>query len=305
MEYYFNQSHMMNLGELASSMWDRNRIIFKDSPIKLLMPVGQLSTVSFEDCCEKRAKELALLNKKIYVLWSGGLDSTNVFLCLREVLPKENLAVLYTKASLKEYPNFFESNILNIYESYEFDMDTMWMAVEKYCQQGILVTGEIGDQLFGSSWIDKETPTNTDWKLFKNGMLLNIPNFEEFVESCPHKLENLSEVFWWMNYSLKYQYVQVRMLLDNKKTILNKNIYHFFDTKMFNDYAVSTPLAEKMPNFDKKNYKYPMRLVIEKLSKDKDYAYNKPKVRSWNSVFKYTKLATAIDTNWTRYYENN
>lgn len=302
MEYYFNQSHMMNLGELAGSMWDRNRIIFKDSPIKLLMPVGELNSVSFAEACEDRAKELASLNKKIYVLWSGGLDSTTVFLCLREVLPKENLAVLYTKASLEEYPNFFESNILDIYESHEFDMDTMWIAVEKYSQQGILVTGEIGDQLFGSSWIDKEAPTNTNWKSFKNGMLLKIQNFEEFVESCPHKLKNLSEVFWWMNYSLKYQYVQVRMLLDNKTTILNENIYHFFDTKMFNDYAVSTPLVEKMPNFDKKNYKYPMRLVIEKLSKDKDYAYNKPKVRSWITKFKYTKLANAIDTNWNRYY---
>lgn len=95
----------------------------------------------------------------------------------------------------------------------------------------------------------------------------------------------------------------MRMLLNNTASKLNDNIFHFFDTVEFNNYAVSTPMQVKIPKYDCRNYKYPLRELIAKLSGDNDYAFNKPKVYSWGGAYS-APLATAIDTNWNRHYEN-
>jgi hypothetical protein len=304
MKYYFRKKSTLNLGTLAECMWDRNEIVTPNSDILLLTPIGKLSSISFLTACENRGKELANLDSKIYVLWSGGLDSTTAFLVLREVVPAEQLAVLYTADSLTEYPGFFDAHIKGIHENHKFSMATMAQTMEKFCKLGVIVTGEIGDQLFGSAWSTTGTSQELkdNWKNFKYGALLKIPRVEQFVEACPKKIENALDVLWWFNYAMKYQYVQMRMLRDNTSTQLNSNIYHFFDTPDFNDYAVSIDSETRMPEFDMKNYKYPMREVIYKLSGDKEYAFNKPKVRSWNAHG--NPLAEAIDTNWVRYADN-
>lgn len=304
MQYYFRKKSTINLGTLAEYMWDRNGVVTPNSDIVLITPIGKVSNVDFLTSCEKRGQELATLGSKIYLLWSGGLDSTTAFLILREALRASQLAVLYTADSLTEYPGFFETHIEGTYESHRFSMTTMAQTMEKFCKLGIIVTGEIGDQIFGSAWstVGTEQELKANWKDFKGGTLLRIPRVEQFVESCPRTIENALDVLWWFNYAMKYQYVQMRMLLDNTSTQLNKNLYHFFDTSDFNDYAVSIDSGTRMPGFDMKNYKYPMREVIYKLSKDKEYAFNKPKVRSWNA--NGNPVAGAIDTSWVRYADN-
>lgn len=301
MKYYFRKKSTLNLGSLAEYMWDRNEIVTPNSDICLLSPIGKINNIDFLTACEKRGKELANLNNKIYLLWSGGLDSTTAFLILREFVEIDKLVVLYTDDSLAEYPGFFESEINGIYENHRFSMSTMAQTMEKFCKLGVIVTGEIGDQIFGSAWstVGTNEELKSNWKNFKGGILLNVPRVEQFVDACPRKIENALDILWWFNYAMKYQYVQMRMLLDNTSTQLNKNIYHFFDTPDFNDYAVSIDAETRMPEFDMKNYKYPMREVIYKLSKDKNYAFNKPKVRSWNAHG--NPLAGAIDTNWIRH----
>lgn len=299
---YFNKKDTLQLGFLAQDMWDRCGVVNTPGAMQVLSPVGSLSDISFENACHSAAQ--TYIDKKVFLYWSGGLDSTAVFLLLRDYLKQDQLTVLYTRASLKEYPGFFEKQIEHKYKSILFDAREMPLITEKYCQQGVIVTGEIGDQVFGSGWFidaDKEV-LQKPWKDFREGVFLAIPNIEQSTLKAPQKIENVSELLWWLNYSLKYQYVQLRMLLDNQASKLNENIFHFFDTKNFNDYAVSTPMKVKMPGYDRKNYKYPMRELIAKLSGDTDYAFNKPKVRSWG-VAHNQPIATAVDTNWVRYYE--
>lgn len=292
-------------------MWDRNQIIEPDARMKLLMPIGELvQPTNIYDLCMERAVELALLvqntDKKLHIFWSGGIDSTLVLMCLREVLPATKIVVLYTGDSLTEYPGFFEQHINGTFETFEFSMGTVWKAIDFACQKGIAVTGEIGDQVFGSvlylngdsDWLMQP------WQNFDSGLAAD-DSYQEFVAACPQKINNVAEFLWWVNYSMKYQLVQCRMMLDNTSSLLNENLFHFFDSKAFNDYAVSTPIEEKIPGYVLEAYKKPLRDVIYRLSNDATYAYTKPKVRSLVPVygrFSHRKIAAALDTDWNRYY---
>jgi len=301
---YFNEKDTLSLGFIAEYMWDRCGVVCPPGSMQVLSPIGVISSITFEQACHNAAKTYA--NKEIFLYWSGGLDSTLVFLLLREYVHPSQLTVLYTQASLEEYPGFFEKHIAGVYKSKLFTVGSMATMTEKFCQEGVIVTGEIGDQVFGSGWFidaDKDV-LQKDWKSFRDGIFLTIPNIEQSIAKCPQKITNIATFLWWLNYTLKYQYVQIRMLLDNKSSILNTNIFHFFDTPDFNSYTVSNPMQVKMPGYDLKNYKYPLRELIAKLSGDNDYAFNKPKVRSWRGA-PPSSIANAIDTNWTRYYASN
>jgi hypothetical protein len=185
-------------------------------------------------------------------------------------------------------------------------MGTTWRAIDFACNNGLLVTGEIGDQIFGTVlFIGKDNNSLTQpWENFNNELALD-ETYQRFVTACPQKVTNVAEFLWWVNYSLKYQVVQCRMMLNNTSSILNQNLFHFFDSKSFNDYAVSTPIEIKMPGYDTNNYKKPLRDVIYNLSNDATYAYTKPKVRSWvptHGRFSSRKYAIALDTEFKRYY---
>jgi hypothetical protein len=316
LRYYFNTSYMLPYSDTfkAGALWDRNKMVVNNASkrIELLTPVGQLvDSPDLYQICMDRAVELYSLventDKKIHVFWSGGLDSTVVLLSLREVVPANKIVILYTQDSLTEYPHFFEKNIQGVYETFEFTMSSVWKAVNYAIENGIAVSGEIGDQLFGSvSFEDKTKETlMSNWQDFAPE-LADIEGYQNLVAACPQKLTSTAEFLWWANYSLKYQLVQCRMLLSTTDSILNVNLFHFFDNKGFNDYTVSTPMGLKMPNYDYAAYKQPFRDLIVRLSGDEHYAYNKPKVRSLQPKygrFSIRRVAKAIDTNWKRYYK--
>lgn len=306
MKYYFNKRQTINIGGLADSMWDRSGVVTPGTDIIPITAVGLPGFVNFSKACELRAAELAGLGKRIYILWSGGLDSTAVFLLMREVVHHQDLVVLHTKESYDEYPGFFENNIKGVYETHLLPMVAIGAAIEKYCQDGIIVTGEIGDQVFGSMlfMLLHKDQLLQGWRSFNNKSFYLIPRIEEFVSQSYQKIETVADMLWWINYTMKYQYVQLRMLLNHEPAILNKNVYHFFDTKEFNDYAVSTELREKIPCLDVRQYKFPMRELIYRLSKDSDYSFNKLKVPSLGGTYS-GKDAIAIDTNWVRHYESD
>jgi len=311
-KYYFNAPQMVSMPNVDVNMWDRNEVLTPNTDIIALTKVGRLCAAdSFEHICIKRAEELYSIalqqNKKLYVLWSGGLDSTATLLCLMSVVKrKEDLVVLYTDNSVKEYPSFIGAFIDGKYKHIKFTEVFYYETVTKYCMEGIVVTGEIGDQLFGSALFKQESKEDLQrsWKTYKN--ISKLSNIEAFVEACPQPINTVAEFLWWLNYSMKYQCVQTRMLLDNTVSILNKNIFHFFDTEEFNDYTVSTEMQVKLPEYDIKKYKYPLRKFIDVLSKDSDYAYNKEKIGSYVPVYgklARLRIATTIDTNWVRDYK--
>lgn len=311
--YYYNihQMTLPFLGKNTLGCWDRNLILSPNTQLTVLRPLG-ISTagLSFDGICLKRAEELVGIaragNKKIWIFWSGGLDSTGAYLALREVASPNEIGVIYSADSLLEHPELW-GQIKGVHETFEINMYNIWTGVEFACKDGIAVTGEIGDQLFGSMMFS-DYPSDVlrkSWQEWNQEYAAN-ETFQQFVSASPIQISTIQDLLWWINYSSKYQWVQVRMLVNNSISVLDKNIFHFFDSADFNNYTVSTPSEEKMPNADISQYKKPLRDFIARISRDSTYAYNKPKVASLNPVYgkmSNSRVAVAIDTNWQRYYK--
>jgi hypothetical protein len=303
---------MVTMPLFTDNMWDRSGVLTPDTNIVSLTPISRATNANpFDKLCQNRATELAKLakntDKKLFVFWSGGLDSTAVFLLLREVVDRQLLVVVYNEESAIEYPGFLEKNVFGVYETVLLDRFALWKTVTECATKGIIVTGEISDQLFGSMvYLQHSTEElQKHWGSYNNNVFGRSKRINEFVENCPRKIETVAEMLWWFNYAMKYQFVQLRMLVDNEITVLNNNIIHFFDTDLFNDYAVAVDIQDKIPAFDIKKYKMPLRHVIASLSGDTVYAYNKPKVPSLARRYgRMTKnlVSKSIDTNWVRGY---
>ena len=107
--------------------------------------------------------------RSIELLYSGGIDSTAVLVAMLQTAPsKEHLTrVLRLKLAqraITEYPLFFERYISNRIEYTLLD-DNVDIC-EHLDSEALIVTGELGDQLFGS---------NTMQRAIKTGIPLDGP----------------------------------------------------------------------------------------------------------------------------------
>ncbi|MEL6276726.1 MAG: hypothetical protein AAFU03_16630, partial [Bacteroidota bacterium] len=108
---------------------------------------------SFADICDQTAKsilaEAEATNRKIQLLWSGGIDSTVALAALLKNGEKETLLrrveVLLSMQSINEYPHFFRQFILH-----QLPYRVIHPPITKhFAEDKLIVTGEHGDQLYG------------------------------------------------------------------------------------------------------------------------------------------------------------
>lgn len=313
-KYYFNVHYMHNNFVMDHPFCiDRSGVFPHHEQMELITPIGEVRDgLEFSDIMYKRAQELVDAarerQKKLYVFWSGGLDSTALFFALREVAKPEEMAVVVGDTSYPEYPGFVEKYIKDVYEIVPTDMIVIWRTINDICKKGIAVSGEIGDQLMGSlKFMDHSRAELTnDWRveLAKQNTTF-VDQFEPFVAACPQPVENWANFYWWLNYSMKYQIVQMRMLRNNKTSVLGETMHHFYDCKDFNDWTVSNPIEVKFPDYSPIKYKMPMREFILKHTGDAEYCNTKLKVRSLEPRYgrlARAVLANAITTDYQREY---
>lgn len=267
--------------------FDRTRSMFDLPQIEVITPIGKLrQPKSIEEMCFNSAKNIILKsnNQKIFVAWSGGIDSTIALTELMKITQKDQIVVLLNDNSILEYPDFYNYHIKGKHETRPFDFysdDTL-----KECiKEGVVVTGHITDNLFGEPHLYQVVPEEKlkqsvdDFlkSVDKNSRKLYI----NLVQSCPRKILDVKDFFWWMNYTLSYQFEQLCVLLEVEDMTLNKNLFHFCDTDYWNDYSVSTSAEEKYQGYDYRNFKMPLKKHLYKFTKDDEYTYEKIKVHSW------------------------
>ena len=308
-KYFFNIALMPTKNTAVDShpSHDRNGVLPTHPDMVTLRPIGKLlsSLPSFADLMESRAVELINLvgSGKIFVFWSGGLDSTGVLVALMKNCPLDQIVVVMSETSVVEAPVFFERYIKD-------KMQIRWMEhgivaphIRAGIAEGIVVTGEIGDQLFGTVNFEgvPDEKLMGPWRDgVRNG---DSAQYEEFVRACPRELDNYADFLWWSNYSDKYQHVQMRMILEVKNSILEQNTFHFFDSSDFNDWTVTAPISLKFPDMNQKKYKHSLRSYIYDYDGDLSYFENKEKERSlrfYHGRFSHLGQFDMITTNWER-----
>eukprot|EP01062_Namystynia_karyoxenos_P048750 TRINITY_DN37230_c0_g1_i1.p1 TRINITY_DN37230_c0_g1~~TRINITY_DN37230_c0_g1_i1.p1 ORF type:complete len:603 (+),score=132.28 TRINITY_DN37230_c0_g1_i1:75-1883(+) len=266
-------------------------------------------------------------------LWSGGIDSTAV-LCsllakLRRSAPRPRpIVVLISQASVEEYPWFYDKVITPAAEKGELTIERMdekrALSQQLDLSQRLYVTGECGDQLFGSDMMQhafaehKDQPhlrpfaelgLDAPWEQtvpVSLGLLGFEPDraaWKDWIApqlACaPFPIVSTFDLLWWLNFSMKWQHVCLRCFhLRSEVTEADlRGIVHFYATDEFQQWSMENHDA-KLPDKAKwATYKAPLKSYIFDFTGDAEYRDTKLKWGSLAGVMNPTEggLSLALD----------
>jgi hypothetical protein len=276
---------------------DRNRVARSGLDFEIVDPIPPVpesreAAGAFADLCAERAREIVgeakRRNVAIHLLWSGGIDSTTACVSLIDALGGDTarLQIFETKQSRREYP-LFSKRILGR----TFKRHRIKSAGDAFRGDAIVVTGEYGDQLFGSAKALDQSLSRLKgpWQQGLSEMLraqlgseLRARHAFGFlataIRAAPVPSPNLWTALWWLNYSMKWQAVGLRMFAATRGLTLaeyQRRTFHFFGTERFQSWALAN--AGEGLGRDLTTYKWPARDVILKATGDKTYAAEKAK----------------------------
>jgi hypothetical protein len=223
-----------------------------------LLPYNNLS---FEDQAHNTAIEIKNRTKdsKIFLMYSGGIDSTAALIAIMNTWSKKDLErvfILMSYRSIEEFPNMWK-DINNIFKG---RIINSLVNTNSFLNEGYMITGEFGDQLFGSDivlplvglygedGINMPYKNNINYfykRLFGSTFRPNVDLFVELYSTtlpyCPFEIKTCFDFLWWFNFTNKWQLVKYRMLeqkrFTNPKESFEK-IIHFYDTPMFQKWSM-------------------------------------------------------------------
>lgn len=267
--------------EYGGNILDRtNTIDFQTFEYETLTPIPkfEVSTVTFDEHCDRRADELFQKSLerdcKINLMWSGGVDSTTALVAfLRHPRAHERLNIVMSKKSIGEYPSFYFNFIKDkLRHAIVEDPKTQLSALD------INITGEIGDQLFGSAAILEAAKYGRLEIPFRDYFSRRfLDEMEPQILHSPVEIKTVFDMMWWMNFSLKFQNVQLRIYPSVMMSY--GSITHFFETDYFQIWSMNNH-DKKIKGSDMKSYKYIAKDYIYSLTKDSLYRDHKMKVGS-------------------------
>jgi hypothetical protein len=206
------------------------------------------NTKTYEEMAVERAENLKKLDGDIYLMYSGGVDSTTALVAFLLSWNDEELKrvhILASTQSISEFPEMWET----IVEKFRGRITTSFSHIEKACKKGHVITGEHGDQIFGSDAIKKVVKVYGDEGIHQNweekmplvySFMFGEKITAKFIEvyrdtliACPFPIKSCFDWVWWFNFTNKWQHVKYRLLSykqwENPKENFQK-IHHFFDT---------------------------------------------------------------------------
>lgn len=278
----------------GGNIMDRtNTLTFGDFKYKTLTPIPEFVTFdkTFEQLCDERVEQLTNIaagqNGKLVVMWSGGIDSTTALVSiLKNERARSRLKVLLNKKSIGEYPLFYFNYIKDKVEYALVEDPKKYMDVND-----VNITGEIGDQLFGSAAFYDAYQAGALFKPYKeyySPVFLSL--VEEQFAKCPIELKTTADAMWWVNFSMKYQNVQLRIY---PSVFMSwGSVVHFFDTTDFQLWSMNNP--DLKIRDDLASYKFTAKDIIYEFTKDSNYRDFKEKVGS----LKIGPTKFSIDENW-------
>lgn len=288
------------------------------SPLKLTGPaipeVGSFNQ-TFSNVADARAAALWAENKKLSVFWSGGIDSTVALVGLLKTVPDgrlSDLTVHCNAASILEYPEFYAAHIkdkLTVKSTPEVvkPTDRYWAEnvfasstvdeIAKTLKTSLVVTGELGDQVFGSAGFanDPDKISSTIDDLLVAQELTDIRDeIDALSTACPIPINSVTTLMWWWNFSCKWSEVRFRGLTSVTDSDDFANVRHFFDTDDFQKWSIANDDLKIKDTIQ--SYKFTAKDYIHDFAKHDDYRDQKLKVGSlrvrWGAPI-------AIDSNNT------
>lgn len=281
---------------------------------------------SYEEICLNRARMLMAYakdtNQTLTVLYSGGVDSTLLLTSLLSVCSESdlrtNLLVLLDDNSISENPNFYWSHVRKLNKApSNFFAD--YIGKEGY----FVVTGECNDQLFGSAAGHKyvvqgynlinmpATPENIIPLMAKSMSVEKATKLyrllEKVAKASPVGIDTVYKWFWWMNMTLKWQNVYVRLAsfakpANQRNVRFEHNYTAFYSSEEFQLWSMNN--SNKLIGDTMSTYKYQCKKIIFDFTKDKVYN-EKAKIGSLMKVLLQKPSAVLIDNTMTYHDDFN
>lgn len=282
---------------------DRTKKLKQGAEYKIVeeIPEGTVNK-TFGQLVDERAQQIKeeYKDREIVLMWSGGLDSTTAFYALNAIdcpltmhinhhaihefplLAAEILSGKFKNINAKYvYTGFLGSHKLGIPDA-QHPLEFNYRGWLEEHENALVVSGEIGDQVFGSAVCYPHT-FGTRQDHYRKKVPENIANaLEDTVLSFLNKPEqriSFGEWCWTVNFTCKYQNVLLRMGSPWRLSPLFGNCDHFFNTKEFQLWSMQN--YEKNASYQSQFvYKQPMREYIISKGGDKTWAFNKRKIGS-------------------------
>lgn len=296
-----------------------NRVIKHDiDPFIVETPVPTIHDVlqhkynnqTLEELCLERATYLRNLPQKKFIMYSGGIDSTLALISIiktHSLAELENVYICASSDSIKEFPEFW-NDIARIFKG---RIQSSHQHVEVFLKQGIVITGELGDQITGSDVAIQLASLYGEEVLFQSfepimtkfynqayGPNRLVENFKPTITKSLYPITTAWEWVWWVNFtnkwnSVKYRMLQVKGWEDQKNTF--RNVHHFYDTLDFQIWSMHNPDKKIKNNLN--SYKFVQKKIITDYTGYLDYG-NKPKVPSLGNLWQVKGINEGIDTNF-------
>lgn len=289
---------------------------------KTLFAVPELKFINdrLSDIMDERATELLAIankqNKKIAVMWSGGIDSTAVLISfLRNTTnqEKKNVVVLCSSSSIYENTNFYLKHILKKLECINSADLTI---TNNFLNNHVLVHGDPADAIFGPSMpmyknFLKENTHMESWKKHRAEIVKTLNN--EINPSSRHELNSgygdwifdkisntiiesknddyvssVADWWWWTYFNFKWEFSVCRPLyyyrVRDYNNPIDKSTFSeyvkntFFHTDKFQLWTYSN--LKTLIGYNGMNHKSLIKQYIYDYNKDENYFLNKKKIGS-------------------------
>lgn len=237
------------------------------------------NTDTFSALMHKRALELLDLiknsDRNLYIMWSGGVDSTAVVLSVLLNFPKSmysRVKIVHTKFSIVEYTKFYE--YMKTVKGLEL-IEIGAYALGKYCaniaETDYLITGFPADQLFGSIINQKDELHHTDdWRSFIPENKEAIKQFEAAFQHYNLPITQLGQFLWFCNFAFKWDFVV--NFIPQYAGRNNNLCLPFFQPKYFQDWSVSNfDILHRYDQKDDEHYKIQIKEFIHANFPDDEY----------------------------------
>ena len=298
----FTYSPIIIVGQLVAAYMPVDRT-GKFNPLNMMyepIPAVNKFNKTFEECCMDAAKNLWSLGKPIELFWSGGIDSSGALIALLETKSKNDvLNIRYTQDSIDEFPLMWEKMVKDKNDplpNKEMLDDSLFENHDI-----IKVTGECGDQCFGSDALHKnlhrhaddwetifswskdeifhnqavEVRKNTSEKQFVQRKIAMAEVLFDNVDDAVIEVKTIFDLYWWMNFCFKWQDVDSRMIFNFSDTSEWKSTISFFNTENFQKWSIVNHDIKHGGTWE--TYKQPAKEYINKYIKDETYRKNKTK----------------------------
>lgn len=242
----------------------------------------------WDECCYLRSQDLLALNKSKYLFsWSGGIDSTTALVSVLKHWPKDkvkNIEIVLTHSSIEENPSFFRNYLIG----FPLRNALQDFGDEIKSANAIFVTGELGDQLFGSDLLSlackkygnevlRKPYLDCAADIIENQFPLLDPGsgkiiferLQPIVDECPFPIKTAFDFFWWFNFSQKWQHVKFRFVELPKWPLnlrLEGNVFHFFDSLSFQAWSLNNHDLKIKDSWD--TYKFTAKDYLKDFTKD-------------------------------------